>query len=70
LPRRSRGRPIESVALKITFKADKETTAKIRGAIPSAVGRKGGCEVNIEAEHPNDVAEKAKVILEKIRTVV
>jgi hypothetical protein len=69
-PRRRRDRPIESVALKITFRADRERTAKIREVVPSAVIRDGVCEVKIEAEQPAEVAEKARVLLEKIRTVV
>lgn len=69
-PRRKQDRPIKSVALKITFRADRETTAKIKEAIPSAIVRGGVCEVRIEAEEPGEVAEKAKLLLEKIRTVV
>jgi hypothetical protein len=69
-PRRKPDRPIESVALKITFRADRETTAKIMEVIPGAVVRGGVCEVRIEAKEPGEVAEKAKLLLEKIRTVV
>ena len=56
--------------LKIQFRADKETAARIRELVPSAVVRGGVCEVKIEAEQPAEVAEQAKVLLEKIRTVV
>lgn len=66
-PRQRPGRPIESVTLKITFKAKKEETARIREAIPSAVMRGGLCEVRIEAEQPAEVAEKARVLLERLR---
>ena len=69
-PRRKQDRPIESVALKVTFRADRETMAKIKEVIPGAVVRGGVCEVRIEAEEPGEVAEKAKLLLEKIRTVV
>jgi hypothetical protein len=69
-PRRKPDRPIESVALKITFRADRETTEKIKAAIPGAIVRGGVCEVRIEAEQPGEVAEKAKLLLERIRTVV
>jgi hypothetical protein len=69
-PRRKQDRPIESVALKVTFRADRETAAKIKDVIPGAVVRGGVCEVRIEAEEPGEVAEKAKLLLEKIRTVV
>jgi len=69
-PRPKPDRPIGSVALKIQFRADKETAARIRELVPSAVVRGGVCEVKIEAEQPAEVAEQAKVLLEKIRTVV
>ena len=69
-PRRRQDRPIESVALKITFRADRETTRRIKELVPSAVLRKGSCEVSIEADGPSEVAAQAKGILEKIRGVV
>ncbi len=69
-PRRRQDRPIESVALKITFRADKQTAARIKEVIPSVVVHKGVCVIRIEAEEPAVVADKAKILLEKIRRVV
>jgi hypothetical protein len=69
-PRRKHGRPIESVELKITFSGDRETNDRIRELIPGAVVRGGVCEVRVEAERPGDVAEVARVMLEKIRTII
>ncbi len=69
-PRQRPDRPIESVALKITFRADRETTSKIKEVVPSARVRGGVCEVRIEAEQPSEVAARAKALLEKIRTAV
>lgn len=69
-PRRRQGKPIESVALKITFRADKKLAAKIRKLIPSAVLHDGVCEIRVQAEQPAVVGDKAKVLLEKIRKVV
>ena len=66
-PRRRQDRPIESVALKIVFRADKDARAKIKEAIPSAIFRRGSCEVRIDGQHPGEVAEKAKSIFEIIR---
>jgi hypothetical protein len=68
-PRRSQDRPIESVALRIVFRADRETTRKIREKVPSATVRRGACEVNIKGSDPRDVADKARDVLEKIRGV-
>jgi hypothetical protein len=58
------------VALKITFRANRETARRIRELIPSAVVRGGACVVNIEAQEPSEVAARAKEVLEKIRGVV
>ena len=62
-------RPIQLVALMIAFRADKKTAAAIRQSFPSAKVHKGRCEVKIEAERPAEVAEKARELLEKIRSV-
>ena len=62
-------RPIESVELKISFRADRETAEAIKRTIPSAVLRNGVCVLKIEGEQPADVAEKARGVLEKIRDV-
>ena len=69
-PRRSRDRPIESVALRISLRADEARTAKIREAVPSVQVRGGVCHLSIEAEDPAEVAEKAKVLLEKLRAAM
>ena len=68
-PRQRPDRPIESVALKVTVPADRGTAARIRQVIPTAKLRGGVCEVKIEAEHPGEVAEKAKLLLERIRAL-
>lgn len=70
LPRRRPDRPIESVELRISFRADRETSRKIKETIPSALVKGGVCEVKIEAEQPAEMAEKARTLLEKIRTIV
>ena len=67
--KRKSDRPIESVELKITFRADKATALKIKEAIPSAVLKRGGCEIRIDGEQPGDVADKARVLLEKLRGI-
>jgi hypothetical protein len=69
-PRRSQDSPIESVELRITFKVDRAIAARIREALPSATIRGGVCEVEIIGEHPAEVEEKAKAVLEKLRSVV
>ncbi len=69
-PRRRQDRPIESVELKITFRGDREKNNRIMELVPGAVLRGGVCEVRVEGEQPSEVAEKARAILEKVRTVV
>jgi len=62
-------RPIESLALKITFRADREAAAKIKELLPSAQVSGGVCRVEVEAKEPAEMAEKAKALLEKLRSV-
>lgn len=69
-PRRRQDRPIESVALRISFSADRKTLARMKEDFPSAKVHGSICEVRFEAEHPAELAEKAKLLLEKIRTIV
>jgi hypothetical protein len=69
-PKRRRDRPIQSVALKISLRADRDRRAKIKELIPSAQVRGGVCQIRIEADEPAEVAERARVLLEKLRTVV
>lgn len=69
-PRRRHASPIESVELKVTFRADRETARRIKESVPSAVLRNGVCEVVIEGKAPAEVADRAKEILEKVRAVV
>ena len=62
-------RPIESLALKITFRADRESAARIRELIPTAQVRGGVCRVDLEAKEPAEMAEKAREVLGKLRGV-
>jgi hypothetical protein len=68
-PKRKRDRPIESVALKISLRADRDRTAKIKELVPSVQVRGGVCHFRIEADEPAEAAEKARVLLEKLRTI-
>ena len=68
-PRRSQGKPVESVSLRITFAADGREAARIRKALPGVVVRGGACEVEIESTDPGTAAKKAKDILGKLRGV-
>lgn len=68
--RRRTDSPIRSVELRITFDADRTTASRVRKALPSVVFRHGVCEVEIFGEHPAQVEEKARLVLEKLRPVV
>jgi len=68
--RQRQDRPIESLALKIAFRTDGESAARIRKLLPSAQVRGGVCRVELQAKEPAEMAEKAKEVLEKIRGVV
>ncbi|MDG6914045.1 MAG: hypothetical protein JRN44_01335 [Nitrososphaerota archaeon] len=67
-PRRKQGSAIQSVGLKITFRVDRQTAAKIVEKVPSAVVKGGLCVVRIEGDGPGEVEEKAKAILELVRS--
>ncbi len=68
-PRQRQDRPIESVELRISLKTDRDTSTRIKDAIPSAVVRGGKCEVRIEARQPAEMVEKAKAVLERLRAI-
>ena len=67
--RRRHDRPIESVSLKVTFGGDRKELARIREGVPSAVIRGGVCEVRFDAVRPAVMAEKARGLLERLKTV-
>jgi hypothetical protein len=68
--RQRQDRPIESLALKITFRADRESAARIRELLPSVQVRGGVCRVELEAKEPAEMAEKAREVLEKLRVAM
>ena len=70
MPRPRRGRPIESVELSVVFRTDRITAERIKDLVPSVNLRSSGCEVVIKGENPGEVAERAKEILDKVRTVI
>jgi hypothetical protein len=65
--RQRQDRPIESLALKIAFRANGESAARIKELLPSAQVRGGICRVELEAKEPEEMAEKARAVLEKLR---
>jgi len=69
LARRRSDKPIDSVELRISFRADRDTVEAIKRAIPSAVLKNGVCTLKIEGEQPGEVADRAREILEKVRGV-
>ena len=68
--RQRQDRPIESLALKIAFRADGESAARIKELLPSVQIRGGVCRVELEAKEPAEMAEKAREVLEKLRAIM
>lgn len=68
-PRRRQDRPIVSVSLRITFGADRRTRERILEVIPEATAHGGGCEVTVEGKEIARVAERLRLILEKVRSI-
>jgi len=69
-PRPRHDRPIESVRLRISFRTGRNVAERIKELVPAASLRRNGCEIAIEGQSPSEVADKAKEMLEKVRTVV
>ena len=64
---RRREEPIESVKLEISLRTDKGTAAKVKEAFPEARVRAGRCELTLEGREPSELAEKVKILAEKLR---
>ena len=62
--------PIESVELRVSIRADRETSDRIRQLFPSARARNGGIELKVTGEKPSDVAARAEEMLLKLREAV
>jgi hypothetical protein len=67
--RRRPDRPIESVVLRISFRGDRETLSEFRKALPSSKLKEGVLELKIEGTEPQEVEQKAREVLEKLREV-
>ena len=67
--RRRQGSPIESVSIRITFRADKDSLARLLESVPGARVKGSACEVLIEGGGPQEAADEAKALLDRIRAV-
>ncbi len=68
--RRSPDNPVEFVELRVSIRADRATSDRIRELFPSAKVRSGTCELTVDGEKPADVAVKAGEMLDKLRRVL
>ena len=60
-------RPIESVALTISFKGDSKTLSEVRKALPESKAKGRTLELTIRGDEPLEVERKAREVLEKLR---
>ncbi len=67
--RRRPDRPIESVELTVSFRADGEASKKIREAIPSVKSKGSELVLKISGERPEEVEEALRGVLEKVREI-
>lgn len=67
-PRRRASKPVESVELRISFRAGRLASMRIKEAIPTAKVRAGGCEVRLSGEEPGEVAQRARALLDVLRS--
>jgi hypothetical protein len=63
----SRSKPIVSVELRATFKADRDTIAKLRKAYPGAKASRGSIEIVLRGDTPGETSASARKLLEEIR---
>lgn len=68
--RQSPGNPVESVALRVSIKADRATARSIKRLFPSAKLRNGTCEFTLAGERPDEMATKVGEMLERLRGVL
>ncbi len=66
-PRRRPDRPIRSLELSITFRADREVARRVKEAFPTAQVTGGVCVVRVVAKDPSDLTEKARKMLEDMK---
>ncbi len=67
--RRRPDRPIESVELTVSFRADRETSKKIREEIPSVKARGSGLVLKVSGTRPEEVEGVLRGVLEKVREI-
>jgi len=68
--RRSQGKPIESVELKVGFRADRKTLLKIKKAVPEARWQEGELEVRLAGTGPAEMAREAKELSDRVRAAL
>ena len=61
---------MESVELKVTFRADPGTARKIQERIPSARVKDGNCQIVMRGDSPSEVASAVRQLLEKVRDIL
>jgi hypothetical protein len=64
---RRRSEPIESVKLEVSLRTDKKTADRVKEAFPEARIRAGRCELTLEGREPSELAEKMKILAERLR---
>lgn len=64
---RRRDEPIDSVRLEVSLRTDRATAERVKEAFPQAKVRSGRCELTLEGREPAELAEKMKVLAEKLR---
>lgn len=60
-------RPIRSAKLEISLKADATTVRKVKGAFPSAVAKRDGCEIQMRTESLSEAAGEVRRLREVLK---
>jgi hypothetical protein len=70
LSRQKQGKPIESVELKVIFRADRKTLLRIKTAVPEATWKEGKLEMSVKGEGQTKVLEETKSLSDRVRKAV
>jgi len=66
-PRRKQGKPIQSVALKVGFRADRRTLLRIKKAVPEAKWQREELEASLASAGPAEMGDKTKELSDRVR---
>ena len=68
--RRKQGKPIQSVALTVGFRADRKTLMQIKKTVPEARWRNGELELRLTGAGAEEMADVTKGLSDRVRAAL